>query len=86
MTILWDPPPSSSRNGKIERYETWLTPGESKEAAVIKNVTDSERSITYNFKAQQSYKFKVAAATSEGLGPFSNVLNIYPDSNGKIYS
>lgn len=47
-------------------------------------MTDGEK-ITYNFNARQSYNFKVAAATSEGLGPFSQVLNIDPDPNGKSY-
>lgn len=43
MTILWDPPPSNSRNGKIERYETWLEPVKPQEAAIVKNVLPFSR-------------------------------------------
>ncbi|VDN02784.1 unnamed protein product [Thelazia callipaeda] len=84
MVLTWDPPAVDQSNGNIIYYRAILTPLQPGEEKIIRNITNG-RSVSYEASTRKAYTFKVAAATLKGIGPYSPVLSIDPDSASELF-
>ena len=74
LSFSWSPPPCSSRGGVIQGYSYLLTERNSN-AHVAQSNTTQESVTIYGLVGDTEYQFQVAAFTTAGLGPYSQLIN-----------
>ena len=77
----WMPPPIEQQNGIIIGYTIIYTVTDTNEAFF--ELTNDTFLFIDTLKPFQNYSFKIAANTSEGVGPFSPPINIKTNEDGK---
>lgn len=82
VTISWQPPPFEDQNGPIIYYTVILY-------ELVFGLGDFSTNVTtysYTFSGLEennNYSFVIAAATSEGLGPYSEQIYFTTDEDSK---
>ena len=83
IQLYWEPVPEEHQNGRISNYTVKYR--EKMANSGWKNLTVSSPNmqiIVCDLDFYTLYEFKIAASTSVGLGPFSNVTEIRTDADG----
>ena len=77
ITVTWSPPDLALQNGRITSYKLLYTNDTSQSDDLRQSVTINATSLSYqltNLLVNTRYYIKIAAATSVGLGPYTNTL------------
>ena len=78
ITVTWSPPDLTLQNGRITSYKLLYTNDPSQSDDLRQSVTINATSLSYqlpNLLVNTRYYIKIAAATSVGLGPYTNAIN-----------
>ena len=78
ITVTWSPPDLALQNGRITSYKLLYTNDPSQSDDLRQSVTINATSLSYqlpNLLVNTRYYIKIAAATSVGLGPYTNAIN-----------
>lgn len=88
LRISWEPPPESTRNGKLTFYkvlymESSKPPDPSQ--ATVKTVEAEENHVILNkLSTWTEYRIWVLAGTAKGEGPLSEAITLKTDEGGKL--
>ena len=80
---MWEPPALEDHNGELEEYSVILymdNQGDSQEYS-----TEDEFLVLEDLKPHTKYDVMVAASTREGLGPYSELLAVMTQEDGKVW-
>ena len=79
ITVTWSPPNPAQQNGRITSYRLLYTTDPSQSDELRQSVTvNTTNTLSYqlpNLLVNTRYYIKIAAATSAGLGPYTNAIN-----------
>lgn len=82
ITLSWQAPEDSNRNGIIRRYDIVATNFATNQVRRISTVSDREMIIISNLEPFTNYSIRVAAYTVS-LGPFSADLDVITMEDGE---
>jgi len=84
---MWDPPPELQQNGELTEYKVRFAMSESEvgvQEARLVTVEASQTSVVLmDLDTWTQYKIWVAASTSAGDGPYSDVIVVQTDEDGR---
>ena len=78
ITVTWSPPDLALQNGRITSYKLLYTNDPSQSDDLRQSVTINANALRYqltNLLVNTRYYIKIAAATSIGLGPYTNTFS-----------
>ena len=84
VSLHWEPPLPSDRNGRIVNYLTNVTAVETGETFEV-NTTYTTLSL-FLLSPFTTYEFMVAASTEVGPGPFSQAISVLTPEDGKRHA
>ena len=85
ISLRWEPPLPSDRNGRIVSYLINVTAVETGETFEI-NTTYTTLSLSLPLSPFTTYEFIVAASTGVGPGPFSQAISVLTPEDGKRHA
>ncbi len=85
IRIYWDQVPAGDRNGIITGYNISYRSSKSTDEWQTHLVSTSPLSFTASgLEKYHLYEFKIAGITVIGMGPFSSLVDIRTDADGKL--
>ena len=78
--VFWDPPPMEHRNGIIISYVLNLTTAEDLEGEL--HQSNESGIVVRNLLPHKTYMISIAASTSAGMGPFSEIVAFITPEDG----
>ena len=79
--LTWSPPSVEQQNGIITKYVINMTVQETGEHLQFMSSTTSL--VVNNLRPYRTYEWIIAAATSDGIGPFSDPVTVVTPEDGE---
>ncbi|XP_048254248.1 roundabout homolog 2-like isoform X2 [Haliotis rufescens] len=77
--IRWSPPPKPKRNGDIQGYDIYCMDNDRKHNCSLSTNDTTSSALVRNIDADLTYRIRLAAKTSKGLGVWSKTFVVGPE-------